>query len=150
MPKPVYLICSQSGAQDKDSGLLSVFQIIEKIQFSKTLLPNAIPMIQMQISAAWMREPSDIGVQFQFDTTVFIPPDDTVFEAGSGEFVFDGHFQRITGRIIGFLPIQGAGVMRVRHRVRRVGASDWLVQEFAIVVEDETPAVEPSLAPSNN
>jgi hypothetical protein len=42
MPKPVYIICSQAGIEDKRTGLVSIFNVIEKIQITtKQLDPTS-------------------------------------------------------------------------------------------------------------
>ena len=37
MPKPVFIICSQSGSEDKETHLISLFQIIEHLVITKEL-----------------------------------------------------------------------------------------------------------------
>jgi hypothetical protein len=32
MPKPVYIICAEAGAEDKVTGLASYFNVVEKLQ----------------------------------------------------------------------------------------------------------------------
>jgi hypothetical protein len=140
MPKPIYIICSESGSEDGQTKSPSIFNVIEKLQFSKQLLPNMQPLLQMRITVQWMCEPEDKNLEFEFDIKLYLPPDNTVFEAGSGKFLFAGEFQRQIVKFTGFMPLVGAGIMRVQARIRRVGDTQWIVQEYPLIVE-EAPTV---------
>ena len=39
MPRPIYIICHQMGTEDRETGLISLFFIIEKMQVAQLVLP---------------------------------------------------------------------------------------------------------------
>ena len=108
----------------------------------------------MRIAAAWMRGPEDKEREFEFETRILLPPDETIFAVGSGKFIFSEELHRSGAMIVGFVPVQGAGVMKIQNRIRLVGTEAWLTQEYPIIVErDEaigsSAALDASVAHSN-
>jgi hypothetical protein len=142
MPSPLYIICSESGADDRISGQSSLFNIIERINFFK--LPPGVAVIggmNMRITAAWRREEGDAGKGFDFQSGVW-SPDDELHILGSGEFVFEHPTQKIGARIAGSLPVTKSGVLRAFVRIRPTGgeAAAWQTQQYPIdIVEAEMP-----------
>src|SRR5436853_7225986 len=66
MPRPVYIICHQTGMEDRESGLISLFFVIEKLHVTPFTLPQGvhvpmmiIPQQPFRVVATWMRNPDD-------------------------------------------------------------------------------------------
>ena len=63
VPRPVYIICSESGSQDLNTGLVSHFQVIEAVQLSQIPMPvgvpTAVPAFIFRATAVWMRNDDD-------------------------------------------------------------------------------------------
>src|SRR5438128_1103937 len=96
MPKPVYIICSQMGSEDRETGLLSVFSIIEKLQITSIPVPQPgqpPPIIQwapFRVYAVWMKDDGDNPAQdFEFEMNLILPPDSRRFQLASGTLRFE-------------------------------------------------------------
>jgi hypothetical protein len=158
MARPVYIVCAVSGSEDKDTGLISLFELIEKFQIFPIDLakPSSSPIVikaqPIRVVAHWMMEPEKgerFGDLFEFEFRLVLPPIPTVLPLGSGTFQFaePRKFHRFTIRIETPLPFQGPGFMWVESLVRRKDATDWVIQSYPIELE-EIPG--PSLpAPSS-
>jgi hypothetical protein len=136
MALPSYILCSQSGVEDRTTGFLSHFHVIEKIRFSRTTLPaSQVPMSQMWLCAVWLAEEQDIGKEFEFETRAFMP-DESALEIGNGTFIFSSSTQHITFLLFGGVPINGPGMLRLRCQIRCVAGGEWISQEYKIIVEE--------------
>ena len=140
MPKPIYIVCSDSGSEDRITGKFSLYGCFEKVQILKMpTLPAGdsiiIGMPGMWITALWARLPEDDGVEFEWVMSVHLPLADAPTEVGKGFCIFDNEFKRICVRTIGPLPFAGPGSMIVRSRIRPQDG-EWLSQEFAIIVQE--------------
>lgn len=155
MPRPVFILCSKSGVEDKESSLISLFDIVEKLQITKVPIPQVTTqegprppvVIQYQplrIVAVWMALPEDDPQQnYDYSMIVFGPPkgEPIGVEAG-GVFRFTKPLHRFTMRIEGPLPMQGPGLIKIESRIRKVGEENWLSQDYPIIVEEIEPAQE--------
>jgi hypothetical protein len=138
MLKPVYIICCELSLHDTATGLLSFMNIIEKVVFSKNAQQPTPPgMSQMRIFTAWMAEREDMGHEYEFNTSVVVPGSDEVIDLHHGNLICgDEGFVRITTHILGMPPVKGAGIMRLRGRIRRAGSDKWITQEYPIVFQE--------------
>jgi hypothetical protein len=136
MPRPLFIICSESGAEDKDTGLLSLFGLVQAIQVTKgpRAPQNSPAMNQLRITASWMQESGDESKEFEVEVAVVPPAGEEVF-LGRQEFTFEQQFFRMTIRVIGLIPVKTEGLHWVEARVRRLGAKAWLVQKSPLQVE---------------
>ena len=153
MPRPVYIVCSESGAEDTLTRLLSLFNVIEKIQIKN--LPSApppgerllVPTLTIRTTAVWMKTENDVPDQeYEFQTVFCFPPDgrETVIQEGRLFFNADMPFARLA-TIVTSPPFPGPGLFRVLNRIRRVGTQEWLAQDYPIVIEREpAPASDAS------
>lgn len=145
MPRPVYIVCSESSSDDKETGLLSIFNIIDKVQFSKNPAigqRQVAPLVQLRITAGWMKEKGDDGSEFEF-ALVLRPPHKEDINIGSGTFSFTLPLFRVTAKLIGGLPLDGDGILWIECRVRKVGARGWQNrQEYPIFVEELPSPIE--------
>jgi len=146
MPKPVYILCSESGSEDKITGLVSLFNLIEKIQIVKREQNEPVPSLSLRVTATWARGEDELDQLFEFETAAYLPPDNDEMMLGKGEFRFTMPFQRITMRMQGSLVFQGPGMLRIENRIRRAGTDEWFRQEYPILVEVQVPPAQtPSL-----
>ena len=149
MAKPIYIICSESGAEDRISGRVSLFNLVEKIQIGK-LPPDFKGIviskgISLWVTAAWMRESEEEGTgEFDFETIVNMPGSAEPIEMMKGSFAFGKVFQRIMTRIEGHLPFSGSGTMTIQCRIRRAGSTVWSAQECPIILEEMALPIPPT------
>lgn len=143
MPRPVYIICSQSGTEDKYTGLLSHFDVVEKLLITKidasSELSTAGCPSPLRIVSVWMKNEDDAdNEEYEYKTSLSFPPTDTKRELSSGRFEFAKPLHRISVEIVGWLPIQGSGVMWVESKIRNLSKSDqtaWISQTYPIFLE---------------
>lgn len=140
MPRPIYIICAESGAEDKLSGLVSHYNVVECMAIRK--IPKApesssivIAPSPLWITALWERTSGDEGQQFEFETVLILPPDQQEVKAASGVFAFEKLRHRFTVRMMGLIPFRGPGTCWVESRVRQVGATEWLKQSFSLILQ---------------
>jgi len=149
MPKPIYIICSESGVEDRNTGLLSFVNVLEKLTMWKpgeTPNPNAQRIFGFRVSAAWMKEPTDnISTVYEWELLFEAPVSKASHVVVKGSFSFADEpsksWSRTTVNVHGVPPADGSGILRVQHRIRPVGSSgEWLVQEYPLVIEEATTA----------
>ena len=144
MPKPVYILCSESGSLDAQSNLVSHYQVIEQFQVAqipesvlRSGQPVIVPQLKIRITAVWMRELEDSPEEpFEGEVLFYLPPDGKELVVHKATFSFgEGKLYRFIVVALG-PPFPGAGVLRVVARVRRSGEEAWLAQqEYPILVE---------------
>src|SRR5260370_17632034 len=95
MPRPVYIICAESGAEDTLTGLLSHYKVLEKIQETASTQeqiepgPNVISLQPLRVAAVWMRTEGDtIQQKYEFETPFILPPRGKKIVVPSGNFSF--------------------------------------------------------------
>jgi len=143
MPKPVYILCAQSGSIDSRTNRISYFNIIEKIEATRAKVtqrrkptPGAAPLLSMRVVAVWMRSGQDTENQeFEYELVISLPHRQKKLSPGKGRFKFTKPLQRITVDIGGMLPIIRSGLIKIQCRIRKVGDRKWLSQEYPIIVE---------------
>ena len=151
MPKPIYLICSESGAVDENTKFSSLFNLVEKVQFSTAQpSPGQILMarpVSLRMQAYWAREETDAPeTRFEVQFVGIFPNGPQEIPLAGGEFQFTSPFQRLN--VVGFQIAQcfGPGILWLEARIRRVGEEAWINRmEYPIVLEDITPS-EPAAA----
>jgi hypothetical protein len=145
MAKPVYIIVSQSGAEDKQTGAVSYFNIVEKMQIAplpkNVTGPIQVQVIEVRVDAVWERENSDSEeMQFEHILRVISPNQKTIAET-TNIFSFEKPRHRFTVNIRGNPPIEEPfsedDRMIFRSRIRPKGGSDgdWLTQEYSVLLE---------------
>ena len=143
MPKPIYMICSESGAQDSTTGLASHFNVFEQIVIQKLpegMLPRPL---SFYVSALWGRtEDDDPECDYEFRIAFFIPPDNEEVQGGGGSLKLSKLRCRVNSMVHGMF-FKGPGTFRAEVRLRRGGdnPSEWSVQTY------EVPVVELSQSP---
>src|SRR5271157_2017399 len=75
MPRPVYIICSLGGAEDKATGLISLFHVLETVNIVRRPPDRGISPITIRTTAVWMRtEGDDESVEYEFQSIFRSPP----------------------------------------------------------------------------
>ena len=138
MPKPIYIICSETGSEDKDTGLLSLFNLIDTLQITKAAkgmpLRAASPITQLRITACWLQESGDEDKEFEIEVAVISPVgEETIL--GRAALVFATKFCRISARVIGLFPIKGEGMFWIEARIRKTDSNAWQVNKTPLFVE---------------
>ncbi len=149
MPRPVYIVCHQTGMEDRETGLISLFFLIEKLQVTQLPLPPSgqvmlIPQLLFRVVAAWMRNPDDAPDQeYDWEMLLTYPPGGPAptLLLGTGRFRFDLNrpLHRFTANVQGQLPLGPPGLLVAESKVRRVGEADWQSQTYPIIIEPLQP-----------
>lgn len=138
MPKPVFIICSQSGSDDRFTGLLSLFNVIDRIRIARRSEhiggASLSTTPRFRVTASWLREDPDKSREFEYEVLALLPPTGSEFTLRKGTFIFNRPFKRLTAKIIKPIPFE-EGVLTVQCRVRLLGENQWIVQETPIVIE---------------
>jgi hypothetical protein len=143
MPKPLYILCSESGSEDKNTGIASYFNVLDLIEIRELPKPpeGAIHLVQpirFQIVAVWARtSEDDLEHPFQFTVSLFLPLKEEPLDLANGIFTFEKPRFRATTIVSGLI-FAGAGVMRAESKIRKLGDGDesWLVQSYDVEVKD--------------
>lgn len=146
MPRPAYIICSESGVIDQSRNLASHFSVLEKITFQRRpvqeRLEDRTAIFRCRVVAVWMKTDEDTpGQEFEAQLVFVSPPNGReIIVAETGRFAFapDKTFSRFVMQLAGPLPAEGAGILWVKHRIRVVGDEEWMTQEFPIVIVEES------------
>jgi hypothetical protein len=154
MPKPVYIVCSESGSEDRSTGLTSHFNVVEQIVLQELPPPpeGKLPVLRplnLQISAVWASEESDsIEIEFEFQMRIFVPASAEPIYAGGGTFRFEKPRFRSLANVHGII-LDRPGVFRAEARIRRANADkgSWLVQSYEILVTLLRPPPMPEAPP---
>src|SRR2546429_3978101 len=129
MPRPIYIIGSESGSEDKVTGLVSLYHVIDRIvlhNIPKDGTTEAVPAdaqvisvgsLNLQVTAVWMRTSGDEDQEFEFETILYQPPDEKPLTVGAGTFKFIRPFHRLTAKIYGLPLFSGGGVLRIVNRI---------------------------------
>ena len=161
MPRPIYIICHQMGTEDRETGLISLFFFIEKMQVTQLAIPPGAPVVivpqqPFRVIATWMRNPHESPDQeYEWEMALNFPPGGPIptFRLGAGRFKFEPNrpLHRFTVTVQGPLPLGPPGLLEAESKVRRVGDIDWQSQSYPIVIEPYQPppgAIPPGQPPA--
>jgi hypothetical protein len=156
MPRPVYLLCSQSYAVDRESNQISFFNLIEEVKIVKRPDDSdatdkqavAHKHISMRIVSAWMKADDDSPDQvFEVEVAIKLPKE----SGGHEETVisrptlsFTKPFHRLLANEFSIPGVEAPGILWFECRIRRAGEKEWLArQEYPILLTPvETAATE--------
>jgi hypothetical protein len=160
MPLPHYIIGALVHSEDKTTGLVSYFQVIEKLSITAyggvpPALAKAAPdSFRIFIAASWMRgEGEERAVSLDSEWWMQVPGKSLPELLHEHKFQIDDQFARLTLHL-GFGPKNPtSGVAYVENRIRASGTGDpWLIQKFPfwleftiIPAEEGEPTVPPSV-----
>jgi hypothetical protein len=138
MPNPIYMLCSESGSEDRTTGVLSHFKVIDQIELREFPRregePAIIPALPFQVVAVWsVAEGDDPDQEYEFKTLFYLPNSDEIINVHSGAFKFEKPRFRITANVLG-MAFQGEGVFRAECKIRPIGGGDWLIQSYEIPI----------------
>lgn len=146
MLRPVYIIASQSTAEDKLTNLMSLFSVFESVEFHAEPISGNHPMPaqQFRVVAVWMREEGDEAIEFEQQFRFHRPGLGIEEVSAPAQFRFESP-ERWLHRFMlicnSFPPVSASGIFEVESRVRRVGSEDWVSQRYPIRVQ-YVPAAE--------
>lgn len=140
MPKPVYMLCAESGAVDRFTNLVSVYNIFERIQIADAIPSSGlqraahIGSLNIRIISVVMREDADEGRDFDFELSIHLPQENpTIMQAGV--FQFKSIYHRFLVDFVGVAKLK-PGNLEVFCKIKPKGDLDWLIeQEFMIPIE---------------
>jgi len=160
MPRPRYIVCSETRIVDRETGLCTYCNVADGLTFSSSQDPRSVEPRQrlarafrMYVSATWLRSTdSESQYDFEFETRIHIPGGKDPIPMTNGMFRFDKVSHRIETAVLFPLDLPGKpeqGIMDIECRIRKVGDSEWISQSFPILVEvkniaSETPQALPS------
>src|ERR1051325_11600420 len=137
MAKPVFILCSEAISVDQETQALSIFNVLEKVQFKKLPKPKddgsrvaVVETFKMRILSIWLREGADIGETFETESFVTIPPNNLTIGFPRQTFQFTSPLHRINLLLHGLLPFQVSGEMRVTSQIRKLGDEKWISQDY--------------------
>ena len=153
MIAPRYMICSEGRLVDRETGLVSHINVIDRLLIPGVAIPpgQAIPFIRFFVSATWSAEEADMGRNCEWEFLVSFPGDSKPRTMASGQFqftlpfqCFDVLFQTLPGDASQAQVKLQTGAIRFTSRVRLVDTDEWLSQDCAVSVE-----VMPTLKPGD-
>jgi hypothetical protein len=141
MPSPSYIICCETGTEDKYTGLASLFNVIDRIVVRRhtrqTPDGGAVksgPTIR--IVAVWRAVGDhDYQAEFESELNLLLSPigKETTLHSDTFRFLPDKSRHRIVV-IIGALDLDQSGLLVFESRIRRLGDPDWLSQSYVVDV----------------
>jgi hypothetical protein len=146
MPKPVYILCCQSGSDDEKTNLASHFNVYDRLDItlgankSGTNAPQLILTIPLRVVSVWSADDNtDYDAAYDVQVTLRVPPAGAEISIYSGSFRFERERprQRFTFDIQGFF-VQAAGEIVAESRIRKSGDPRWLKQRYSIKVTIST------------
>jgi hypothetical protein len=141
MPKPIFIVCSESGSADKYSNDVSIFNVLETLVFSSPATNEsgrvARDIDHVRITALWRADEDSSNGEYYHEFLIRIPGREDIKVAGSAFL-----FRRNNHRFIcdAFLPRgdcapQETCDMLFISRIRSVGEEAWVSQEYPIAIK---------------
>ena len=132
------------GTEDRETGLISLFFIIEKMQVAQ--LPPGVQATPppFRVIATWMRNSEEaVDQEYDWEMSLNFPPGGqmSTLPLGAGRFRFDPNrpLHRFTVTVQGQLPLGPPGLLVAESRLRKVGDTNWQSQTYPIVIEPFQP-----------
>jgi hypothetical protein len=155
MPESSYIICCESGTEDKFTGLASLFNVVDRIHAKRPApvnpgdsTPILLNAISLRIVAVWRAVgDGDFEGEFQSEVRMTLLPlnDVQILLSDTFRFQLDKSRHRIV-IIIGGLTAGESGQLVVESRIKRPDAAEWLTQSYVVDVlvdEPDSAAVPP-------
>jgi hypothetical protein len=159
MARAIYILCSENGAIDRDTGKISHFNVIDSLDV--TITKQEFPKrskasrqelhvggpLEIHICAAWARdENDDPATEYEMELGFTRPGEDKESLLKGDTFRFEKTSHRAIVRLtIAARPDMKSGHFRFEARIRKRGTKTWLRQEGLIPV---TVHVLETVAPS--
>ena len=154
MPRPLYILCAQSFAINQDTNTLSVFHILESLNTFIGLQPSPGETVVSHERfafvgfAAWRRgEGEDSDQEYEFEILLKRPDQEQPVSMTPGTFKFTMPNQRFNVHFAQMEPFTQSGDLVFTSRIRPVGTTEWLTQDYPIRVDVHRPS-QPSSEPA--
>lgn len=139
MAHPLYILCCNSGAVDKQTNQVSHFNVIEQLQLHQP--PKGalgiVAALSLQVVSVWVRD-SDDKSSDPFEVEIKIQRTDKTIETlHKATFTFaeaKNHRFVINLSLLPRPDLQ-SGEYRFDSRIRKVGTTKWIRHEYVIPVE---------------
>lgn len=150
MARPVYIICAESLSLDQNTHLMSLFSIVERLQFFQTQsaaeadqkvkeTPQAFhsQSLKLQVVATWMKQRGDEGQEFEHQFRMLHPSigERELNAPTKFQFPDEKEIHRFTLSARGMPPISKSGIIEFESRVRVVNSGEWRSQSYPVVFE---------------
>jgi hypothetical protein len=145
MPRPLYIVCAQSSADDKESSIISIFNVVEKLQIAQLPTeehPGSKLLLLwpgLRAVSAWMATADeDYTAEFESSMVLHFPGNPEPFEASRSTFRFESQAKptmRFTAKFETPPTATVPGILRVEQKIRRVGSVEWLSHDYPIIID---------------
>lgn len=145
MPRPVFILCAESLAQDKATNLISVFHILDGFQVfrarnvaaveeaARSQNPASAAQHLMVGVAKWMRNPDDDPeAEYEFELAVLVPGAREPKIISTGPFVFTQTMHQFVSRMR--IDWTTAGTFLFISKIRKAGDSEWMYQDYPMEI----------------
>lgn len=139
MPTPVFIVCSESGAVDRFTNLVSLYNVYDRIIITpqgsgEKVSDGHTPWLSIRVTAVWRSSPEERGEEFEYENSLIFPGKKEPLIGSKGKFIFKSRTQRFFVNA-GSAPPTTDGQLQAVSRIRRCGEEDWLEQTYSIYVE---------------
>ena len=115
MPRPRYIVCSETRIVDRETGLCTYCNVADGLTFSSSQDPRSVEprdrisrAVRMYVSATWLRSTdSESQYDFEFETRIHIPGGKDPIPMTNGMFRFDKVSHRIDTAVLFPLVLPG-------------------------------------------
>jgi hypothetical protein len=155
MARNLYTICSKLGSEDRTTGLLSLYQIIEELTAT---LPapgqQSLPFV-IRVTSVWMREDGDDAEQeYEFRMVWHLDALGLENELSRTMFHFSTRIRRfisefvLQGLVLGTTleRLEGPSLMVVDCSMRVAGADTWITQSYPMLITWVQPPMQQSVS----
>lgn len=145
MVRPLFIICSESGAVDRYTNSISAFSVLESVQIVKApTLDQAmksgslqsVMVLPIKLVCVWLADAEDFGKEYSFKCQIQRPQTNQWELCGEGTFVWRSRSHRIMSDIVVGNALLNEGTLFIACSIRREG-EDWLTQQYEIFVDIE-------------
>lgn len=150
MARSVYTLCAEAYSVDRDSGVLSVFKLIERI----TLPAGAGPIpLRLSVIAVWAAEPGDEPKQFEASLRLVSPDGREIVRPVASPFSFRRELHRVIANVtLGADPrsLAGVGLIQVQPLIREAGAEEWVEAPVYPIRVETSAALQQGRRPASS
>ncbi|HUT12635.1 MAG TPA: hypothetical protein VMY42_19220 [Thermoguttaceae bacterium] len=151
MVRPRFIVCSEGRSIDKITNLVTFYNVIDQLTTTISSPEPKQPVffgLPIHLSAVWMRErDSEKEIEYEAEIRLFSPGSEEPAVLHPDNFRFGQHrFFRIDALIRPGLSGNETlklelrdGIMRLECRIRPVGETEWLSQDYPIPVRVNRP-----------
>ncbi len=139
MPRPLYIICSESGAQDARTGLFSIFNVIERLEVQtmriplpedaeRPSMPHFADFINLRAVSVWMKLPDDDpALEYEHEFVLHFPDGQERVPMRSVGRPFPDDDRPLSRYVLDVKmnALDHAGTLTVESRLRLTGTQEW-------------------------